>query len=1323
MNRKIFTLLASALALFSTAFYASARSVADKSVGALVKTLPAGLSKGMYHIQIDSIYVKDGSEYKWIPVTYEVGSSNRHLQYEGPELTYQMVNHATTATGDTIVLSITEGGEVAMISARDLREKLFANDAHLPDLQATMWCIDLLEDASSGQHATYHFTNKIFNKDLDYTTTGVTLVGPRELGWRYSDSYNNGLLRDKQPLYRSIGSGKRVVITAQLDGSGWPTGKLLTKEVDDDKFVTGKVEGMLKFSIVKISPFVLSANDFNTQLNNAAADRIQLQFDPVPTLPNYFGYKLYAESALGGAGLLDYLNVKAYDQNGTDLGYIRNSNRKKSDDANKYNNAYGIEYLNITAGPRSGTDISVDNNNNGYNNSYRFVYFPSEDSLVINAYHVNHNSHSVYNNSTYTDDGSYVSDQPGDAPYYYGLYNEDILYAQIVHLQDLTNEADDDVTMMTIASHPSNVRIFFGINNCEEMLVDAWQPAQGVYTIWDSRGRCLGVRIYNGTYTPQWLELYPGECPDRIPAYQWAIEPELNSSSRVKITNREFGSVTSDIVRMNNVLVKRGSNPIFTQQSQFKYNPIIPKYTNGGAYEPITIGKVKGEYLPVVEISAGDNCGLGGTSGYSGFRPVNKEFLKDPYLGYKHFYVDQSNGKSEDSEKGKGMDYNAYAFSYLHNYYETGHISLEPNYNDTLLQVDGNEKTGFQFILGDSISAYKEEEYGYPRSASSWSGLKITDVAPYHNPKHEQSVPVLKRYHYKLKVADFYQYRDDLSEQYVVLKGAKADHSDIKNLLKYGVADVYSGHEGFKFANVYLRESFFLPREKSINEERNPIDESRRIYYVMLDRIGKNDLNAVTSFGGLEVSDTLKSDDGTSFSLLQLGVDDKDAWVKAIGKTGNSIVVSPFALENLNYPLYRRLRSKRDDGATEEGDGVNPELGAALGTNLDAPKTLRIYRDEAPLQYLHEDGLSDTSLGKGIKFLGLANAAENKEDYALDGTVKYNFHLFIDTAYINRGTGWIKPQYLIAVGQTVFKGKTITGTDNCGDPTIKTLIPYITGRYLVNATDSSRVIGSSGHIFDPIRDDRFVFDEDWDRLAFVPAIHTGDRLYIISELEKAGYKESDWTFTGEDGTKYVDGEALKALNVKARTSGNRNALGAYYEFGAWNNYHNDVCFSLRFRSPDAVNPDANGDDEVEDNFDKRFYIESETKDRDVQNNRKIAPVQGGWIKIENWVPVLSRTSYKDDIIQGDVFNVEKPTSWQDGQATSNESVTEKVGVIAGEGSVSVLNAAGKQVAISNMLGQTIVNKALVGSNETISVPKGVAIVTVEGEKAVKVIIK
>ena len=74
--------------------------------------------------------------------------------------------------------------------------------------------------------------------------------------------------------------------------------------------------------------------------------------------------------------------------------------------------------------------------------------------------------------------------------------------------------------------------------------------------------------------------------------------------------------------------------------------------------------------------------------------------------------------------------------------------------------------------------------------------------------------------------------------------------------------------------------------------------------------------------------------------------------------------------------------------------------------------------------------------------------------------------------------------------------------------------------------------------------------------------------------------------------------------------------------------------------------------------------------------------------------------------------------------TANEGVeVSEVTVIAGEGQVTIAGAAGKKVVVSNILGQTVANTVITSDNAVIAAPQGVVVVAVEGEEAVKAIVK
>ena len=106
----------------------------------------------------------------------------------------------------------------------------------------------------------------------------------------------------------------------------------------------------------------------------------------------------------------------------------------------------------------------------------------------------------------------------------------------------------------------------------------------------------------------------------------------------------------------------------------------------------------------------------------------------------------------------------------------------------------------------------------------------------------------------------------------------------------------------------------------------------------------------------------------------------------------------------------------------------------------------------------------------------------------------------------------------------------------------------------------------------------------------------------------------------------------------------------------------------------------------------------------------------GWLKYQNNVPVVTN-DYED----AHVFMVDNTTTET---PTANDKIgATEVSVIAGNGVLTIKGAEGKNVVIANVLGQTIANTVVTSSEATISVPAGVVIVAVEGEAAVKAIVK
>ena len=137
--------------------------------------------------------------------------------------------------------------------------------------------------------------------------------------------------------------------------------------------------------------------------------------------------------------------------------------------------------------------------------------------------------------------------------------------------------------------------------------------------------------------------------------------------------------------------------------------------------------------------------------------------------------------------------------------------------------------------------------------------------------------------------------------------------------------------------------------------------------------------------------------------------------------------------------------------------------------------------------------------------------------------------------------------------------------------------------------------------------------------------------------------------------------------------------------------------------------------------DRSFLFESMKADA-----LDIAPTQAAWLKMQNGCLVLSAddSKFNEQATGGDdalIFNVEQG----DDIATDNETIeaVEGVSITTDNGTVTILGAVGKSVVISNILGKVVAETVLTSDNATIAVPAGIVAVAVDGEEAVKVVVK
>lgn len=287
---------------------------------------------------------------------------------------------------------------------------------------------------------------------------------------------------------------------------------------------------------------------------------------------------------------------------------------------------------------------------------------------------------------------------------------------------------------------------------------------------------------------------------------------------------------------------------------------------------------------------------------------------------------------------------------------------------------------------------------------------------------------------------------------------------------------------------------------------------------------------------------------------------------------------------------------------------------------------------------------------------------ENVNDPKFDGL---NGAIFADTAYINRGenTCW---QYLLAVRPSFGYH-----SENCnipGHPAIASSdVDTVYGDFLVNLIDTANL-----YAIDHLHNNPYLIEDNtgeyFAKLSFVPGFHTNDTLYIVrasGDTVKLGMDTPDFN-VAKFAFRYVDQDA-KSFKIQTQ----------YKEFVP-----------------------ADSEEEIAEEYEA---------DPSLITNE-------GYVAWRNGVLAVVK-----GLDEGDVFTI---TEGVKKAPTANEEMSvNEVSVVAIEGAVVVKGAAGKTVAISDILGKTIANTTIASDNETISVPAGITIVVVDGEEAVKVIVK
>ena len=239
--------------------------------------------------------------------------------------------------------------------------------------------------------------------------------------------------------------------------------------------------------------------------------------------------------------------------------------------------------------------------------------------------------------------------------------------------------------------------------------------------------------------------------------------------------------------------------------------------------------------------------------------------------------------------------------------------------------------------------------------------------------------------------------------------------------------------------------------------------------------------------------------DGT----VKAGVSDYDGSATLKSQVLDESRTSAFYIAPDNTPLYRRFNSA--------------ELEGNVGDAADTLRFIEKYRKE----YLQVEN-NKNFMKDGIEFLGIYTP-EKTED---------GLSFIVDTAWVNRGAGNIKPQYLISIERNDFEGApgvpcsyTHNHFDNEGNQVDAEHCSHATaaipgferGKYLINFHDLANNYAVAN-----------ADDYKWkkyDRAGFVEAIRVADTLYVLrdefkylkyEEIDFAALKKAVWTGLGTE---------------------------------------------------------------------------------------------------------------------------------------------------------------------------------------------------------------
>ena len=681
------------------------------------------------------------------------------------------------------------------------------------------------------------------------------------------------------------------------------------------------------------------------------------------------------------------------------------------------------------------------------------------------------------------------------------------------------------------------------------------------------------------------------------------------------------------------------------------------------------------------------------------FIKVDEALVKDTKLGYKYVTAEEASVQT-------------YLFNYLHGLALNKYL-YTPAGKDSIVRVDENgEKANFRLTL-----IAKDDKYGYKdglvRNAyyvSDGKGRYISfdGVANKYMMKSVPTPFFLKEnncidgtHYYTLVEANLRsevlvkEGNNDIALSWYPASENGKKVADAKTFAALNTKEVTRSYEQPDGSTVTVK--YYADANGNIASAPYYDKDGNRL---IVDGNEIGDVYAYKAKDGVvslqKAFNSISRSNSWDYASVKVSVDDNtlDLTEGTLNdKFYSEIRTSAFAVSKDDSPLYRRFNN------------------AALGESETADSLF--FVEKIRKEYLMDEWNKNLT-DKNVDYAGIWNKEK------ADGKLGF----IVDTAWVNRGNGDIKPQYLISVARNDQAGTPgIPCTyehnhfDNAGNPVDAAHCSHATqghsgfdyGKYLVSFGDSALIKGHELKV--PYMD----IDGGYTRVGFVKAIHAGDSLFVLTQ----GFENMD-PATLDTATIINAYKKSKSENFIVNLQGDN---------------HKNVTWSFRYVNPDKAGAVTEEGADNEFLFESNIYNEAgvastgkATKGFDKTVAGSIAPSYAAWLKMQNGCLVLTRgdsefSAAKTGSDGALIFNAYQKTDAEDMVTSIEGANAEGVSIVAGNGTVTVQGAAGKSIVITNILGKVVAETVLTSDNATIAVPAGIVAVAVDGEEAVKVVVK